>query len=172
MGFNIRQIQDIIDFSDKFNVDGAISFLDFLKSFDSLEWEFMYCALRKFGLQNSIINWIETLYTNIKGCVTNDGWISDPFGIHRGIRQGCPVSAIIFVMAVEILACRLRQDNNIKGIQIKLDNKTHSLKLSQLTDDTTIFVKSKQEYKVALNIIEIFGSLSGLKLNRYKTDGI
>ena len=65
-----------------------------------------------------------------------------PFKINRGIRQGCPLSALIFVIAVEILACRIRQDKNLKGIQIKLDGRTHSLKLSQLADDTTVFVQS------------------------------
>jgi hypothetical protein len=51
----IRQIQDIIDYADKFNVEGAILFLDFSKAFDSLEWEFMYLSLEKFGFQKSII---------------------------------------------------------------------------------------------------------------------
>ena len=172
IGFNIRQIQDIIDYSEKFNVEGAILFLDFSKAFDSLEWDFMYCALRKFGFQNSLIKWIKTLYTNIKGCIINNGWISSPFCVNRGIRQGCPVSAIVFVIAVEILACRIRQQHNIKGIQIKLDSKSHSLKLSQLADDTSVFVSSKQEISLILNLIEIFGSLSGLKLNRNKTEGL
>jgi hypothetical protein len=48
-------------------------------------------------------------------------------------------AALIFIIAVEILACRIREDNNLKGIQIKLEGRTHSLKLSQLADDTTIF---------------------------------
>jgi hypothetical protein len=48
-------------------------------------------------------------------------------------RQSYPLSALIFVIAVEILAFRIRQDKNLKGIQIKLDGRTHSLKLSQLT---------------------------------------
>jgi hypothetical protein len=55
IGFNIRQIQDIIDYADKFNVEGAILFLDFSKAFDSLEWEFMYLSLEKFGFQKSMI---------------------------------------------------------------------------------------------------------------------
>ena len=55
IGFNIRQIQDIIEYADKFNVEGAILFLDFWKAFDYLEWEFMYLSLKKFGFQNSII---------------------------------------------------------------------------------------------------------------------
>ena len=40
IGFNIRQIQDIIDYSETFNIDGALLFIDFSKAFDSLEWSF------------------------------------------------------------------------------------------------------------------------------------
>lgn len=87
IGFNIRQIQDIIDHTDKYNIEGAVLFLDFSKAFDSLEWDFMYEALNKFGIQESMIKWIRTLYTNIKGCIVNNGWISSPFSILRGIRQ-------------------------------------------------------------------------------------
>ena len=92
-----------------------------------------------------MIKWIRTLYSNIKGCILNNGWISSPFKINRGNRQGYPLSALILIIAIEILACRIRQDNNLKGIQIKLDGRTRSLKLSQLADDTTVFVQSKQE---------------------------
>lgn len=106
-----------------------------------------------------LVSTFNTLYTDIKGCILNNGWILRPFSIERGIRQGCPASSIIFVIAVEILACRLRQDKKFKGFQIKLDNKTHTLKLSQLADDTTLFLNSKQEVSLTLNIIEIFGSL-------------
>ena len=172
IGYNIRQIQDIIDYSEQFKVDGAILFLDFSKAFDSLEWKFMFESLKKFGFQESMIKWIKVMYTDIKSSVTNNGWISAPVAVHRGIRQGCPCSALIFVIAVEILACKIRQDNSIKGFCIKLDGKNHCLKISQLADDTTLFLKTKQEITKALNLIEIFGALSGLKLNRSKTEGI
>jgi hypothetical protein len=48
----------------------------------------------------------------------------------------------------------------------------HNIKISQLADDTTLFLRSKNEISIALNIMEIFGNLSGLKLNRNKTEGI
>jgi hypothetical protein len=51
IGFNIRQIQDIIDHSEKFNIEGAILFLDFTKTFDSLEWSFMTECLEQFGFR-------------------------------------------------------------------------------------------------------------------------
>ena len=132
----------------------------------------MYESLLKFGVPPSFLKWVKTLYNDTKGCLSNNGWISETYRLHRGIKQGCPLSSLIFVIAVEILACRVRQDSNIKGFQIKLDEKTHSLKISQLADDTTLFLNSKNEIHQALNLIEIFGTLSGLKLNKSKTEGI
>lgn len=55
---------------------------------------------------------------------------------------------------------------------IKRDEKNHSMKISQLADDTTLFMSSKEEIASALNEMEIFGSLSGLMLNRNKTQGM
>ena len=157
IGFNIRKIQDIIDYSEH------------LKAFDSIEWEFMFKCLERFGFQEWILSWIKTFYANIKGCISNNGWISEPYTIERGIRQGYPLSALIFITAVEILANRIRNEKQIRGFEIKLNRSNHSIKISQLADDTTLFLKSKNEISIALNIIEIFGNLSGLKPNRSKT---
>ena len=134
----------------------------------------MFKSLVRFGFQESILSWIKTLYTNIKGCtcVSNNGWISEPYTIERGIRQGCLLSALIFITAVEILANRIRNDKQIRGFEIKLNGSNHSIKIRQLADDTTLFLKSKNEISIALNIMEIFGNLSGIKLNRNKTEGI
>lgn len=172
IGFNVRQIQDVIDYCEKFNVDGAILFLDFTKAFDSLEWDFLFETLQKFGFHHNFIKWVQTMYTDIKSCILNNGWVSSPVKIFRGIRQGCPISSLLFVLAVEIMATELRDNKNLKGIQVKLDGKDCSLKICQLADDTTLFLKSRQDISIALNIIEIFGNMSGLKLNKNKTEGI
>ena len=55
IGFNIRQIQDIIDHAEYFNIEWALLFIDFSKAFDSLEWPFMYETLKKLGLPNPFI---------------------------------------------------------------------------------------------------------------------
>ena len=52
------------------------------------------------------------------------------------------------------------------------NNKNYSIKISQLADDTTLFLSNKKEIKAAMNEIEIFGSFSGLTLNKNKTEGI
>ena len=172
IGFNLRQIQDIIDYTELHGLEGAIIFVDFTKAFDSLEWDFMFNVLKYFGFNDSFISWVETLYSEIQTCVTNNGWISKVFKNKRGIRQGCPLSALLFVLSVEIMALRLRDNKEINGIQINLENIAHKIKISQLADDTTLFCSSKDDASNAMNEIEIFGSFSGLKLNRNKTEGL
>ena len=132
----------------------------------------MLNTLIHFGFNESFINWVKTLYSDIHTCVINNGWISDMFKNTRGIRQGCPLSALLFVLSVEIMALRLRYNNNYKGFRVRVDGKTHSIKISQLADDTTLFFKNKNEISIALNDIEILGSHSGLKMNKSKTEGI
>ena len=70
------------------------------------------------------------------------------------------------------MAIKLRETKHIRGIEIKLNSITGNLKICQLADDTTLFLKTKHEITIAMNIIEEFGNLSGLKLNKNKTEGI
>ena len=102
----------------------------------------------------------------------NNGWIWEIFKNSRGIRQGCPLSALLFVLSVEIMALRIRNNKDIKGFQIKIDEQTHSIKISQLADDTTLYFNSKNDISVAMNEIEIFGNFLGLMINRNKTEGM
>jgi hypothetical protein len=105
IGFNLRQIQDIKDYADIYKIEGAIIFVDFTKAFDSLEWNFMLNTLKHFGFNESFINWVKTLYTDIQTCVMNNGWVSEMFKNTRGIRQGfnrffIPFNALYFIFTV------------------------------------------------------------------------
>jgi hypothetical protein len=79
-------------------------------------------CLEKYGFKSTFIRWIQTMYTDIKGCILNNGWVSAPFKVFRGIRQVYPASALIFVLAVEIMAIKLRETKHIRGIEIKLNS--------------------------------------------------
>jgi hypothetical protein len=118
--------------SNIYKIEGAIIFLDFSKAFDSLEWDFMLSTLKHYGFNYSFVTWVETLYNNIQTCVINNGWISEIFKNTRGSRQEYPLSALLFVISVEIMALRLRENKNINGIKVKFDDKAHIIKISQL----------------------------------------
>ena len=83
--------------------------------------------------------------------------------IERGVRQGCPLSALFFNIVVEILACKLRQNKKIKGIDIfSVDLGIDNFKISQYADDTTLFVESVNDI---MNEIYDFGDYAGPKIN-------
>ena len=69
------------------------------------------------------------------------------------------------------MALKIRNNKNIKGFQVKIDEINHSIKISQLADDTTLFFNSKTEISFSLNEIEMFCSFSGLIMNKDKTEG-
>ena len=71
--------------------------------------------------------------------VINNGYASEFFKLHRGFRQGCPLSGSLFVLCAEILANAIRTDKSIKGIQIY----DKEFKISQYADDATAFVSDK-----------------------------
>lgn len=75
-GYNIRLIQDIIDYTENLNIEGAVLFLDFKTAFDSVSWSFMFAVLEKFGFNKSFIDWVKVIYKNISACIINDSWKS------------------------------------------------------------------------------------------------
>jgi len=83
----------------------------------------MINTLKHFGFNESFINWVKTLYTDTQTCVMNNGWVSEMFKNTRGICQGSPLSALLFVLSVEVMASRLRNNKDNKGFQIKIDEK-------------------------------------------------
>ena len=167
---NIRLVQDIIDYCKHSEIPGIIIFLDFKKAFDNVCHSFLLYLLRKLNFKETFITWIRTLYNNAVGRVMNNGWISEKFVIGKGVRQGCPLSALLFILIAEVLACKLRQNNNITGISIQNVNQPNTqIKISQYADDTTVFVNSTNGLNIAMDEINTFGNVAGPKVNWDKT---
>lgn len=137
---NIRLIQDVIDYFENDNTQDAIIFLDFRKAFDTVNHNVLMRVLEKLNFGQSFIQWVKTIYNKAESCVSNNGWTSKPLQIKKGIRQGCPLSALLFLLVAEVLATNIRKDNT-DALQINFKNKNEYIHVSQLADDTTLFLK-------------------------------
>ena len=158
-------ISDVIDYCQFYDYPCLILLADFEKAFDTIKWSFLKAALKAFGFGPVFQRWITILYTNIESCVTNDGHLSKYFKLWRGIRQGCPISALLFLLVAEIIAITLRQSENVRGINVN----GSMIKLCQLADDMTLFLTDSDSVRNAVNIFEEFYRYAGLKLNKTKT---
>ena len=147
IGETIRTIDDIMFLTDKHKINGFITLIDFEKAFDSIEWTFLFKCLKAFNFGDSFLDWIKILYTDIKSCVTNNGYYSECFNLSRSIRQGCPISALLFILVAEILAISIRTNKNIHGLQFNTKtNRTYTI--VQLADDTCVIVWCSRPCKV------------------------
>lgn len=103
IGDNIRNIQALMDFTQETGREGLLVSLDFRAAFDSVNHQFLLQALESYNLGDKFISWISTLYSQAEACVLNSGQSSGWFPLRRGVRQGCPISPSLFVLAAEKL---------------------------------------------------------------------
>ena len=168
IGENIRTIVDVMDYCKQFEKPGILLQLDFEKAFDSVSWQFLDKTIAAFNFGEQFKRWIKLLYSDSECCVTNNGHHSEFFKLSCGIRQGCPISALLFILVVEIMSNSIRKNSKILGI--KLGNK--EVKISQLADDTTLFLNDLTSVSNLFDFLDYFGKCSGLKLNKSKTEAI
>jgi hypothetical protein len=172
LGTNIRRILDILESKTQTYIDESVILLDFKKAFDSVEWVFMYSTLKKINFGNNFINWMQILYSNPTFRIKNNGWISKDITMSRGIRQGCPVSALLFILVVEIMACNIRDNKDIKGIKLNVNGRTYESNISQYADDSALTLTDKISIYESIREIKRFSAVSGLHLNMNKCEGL
>ena len=81
--------------------------LDYAKAFDSISKPFLLLVFSVFGFGPDFHKWVSVLTKGSVCCTNHGGWLSEPFEVMCGIRQGCPFSPLAFVLAVEILAIKI-----------------------------------------------------------------
>ena len=129
--------------------------------------QFILEILKKYNFGPEFISWITVF--NCASCVTNDGWQTGWFNLECGIRQDCPLSALLIVFSVEICSCNLRQEEDIKGIVFPGEEKCTSIKLSQYADDLTLILGDDISIQNALSTVNELSKVSGLLLNVKKS---
>ena len=162
----VRTIEDVIEYTKQMKQSGILVTIDFEKAFDTLDQGFLLKVLQHFNFGPSFIQWIKTFYTNITSCVTNNGFASNYFRVDRGVRQGDPLSPLLFILSLEVLACGIRQNDNVQGIKIEKEE----VKLCLFADDMTCFLRNKSSFDHLRFHIKLFSNFSGLKVNEEKTE--
>ena len=166
IGENIRLLYDTILLTEKENIPGLLLMVDFEKAFDSVSWFFIEKALNFFNFPNNIISWFKILYKKANSCVSFNGQYSNWFKLHRGCRQGDPISPYLYLICAEILSLMIRQNKDIKGITLR----DKDVLLSLFADDTTLYLDgSEKSFTEAIKMLDIFSKISGLKVNNDKT---
>ena len=162
-----RKIDNIIELQKRDRKRGIVIALDFKQAFDAININCILKSLEIYGFGPNFIRWISVLNSDRLASVKNGGHISDPFSMSNGVRQGCPISPQLFLLVVEIMAQKIIQDPNIKGL--KPGGSSYLVKILQYCDDTSLFLQNLQDIKISINHLNGFATFSDLYLNLNKS---
>lgn len=164
---NIRKLLNVIHSPASGETPEVVVSLDAEKAFDRVEWCYLFAVLGKFGFGSNFISWIRLLYTAPKASVLTNKLSSHLFSLSRGTRQGCPLSPLLFALAIEPLSIKFRTAPDILGIQ-RLDTEH---RVSLYADDLLLYISDPVScVPNIINILNDFGRFSGYKLNLSKSE--
>jgi hypothetical protein len=117
--------------------------LDIAKAFDSVRWDYLISLLDSLGFPVRWIDWIATILYTSSSRVTVNGVPNPPIHHGRGLRQGDPLSPLLFVLAIDPLQKILKIAAESRALS-KLGNRSPILRISLYADDVALFVKPKK----------------------------
>lgn len=167
---NIHLLRNIIDYVNQKDIPCIFLNLDQEKAFDRVSYDYLFSVLERFGFKENFIKWVKILYHDISSSVIVNNYISQSFEVQRGVRQGCSLSPLLYVLAIEPLANKIRNDKHIKGLPVP--GSLETAKISVYADDGTAILTDTESVKLVLDLCTLFGRASGAKLNLSKTKGI
>ena len=150
---------------------GLMIFLDIEKAFDTVSWAYMTEAMTRLKIGPTFMRWIELMYnpsTPPRRRVRTNGEYGDWFSILSGVAQGCPLSPLLFIFATEAFTRAVINDPKLKGVTI--NNITFII--SHFADDTVFYLRNWAQLPRMWKLIQEWGDATGLRCNRYKTEGM
>uniref|UniRef100_A0A8C5Q8T9 Reverse transcriptase domain-containing protein n=1 Tax=Leptobrachium leishanense TaxID=445787 RepID=A0A8C5Q8T9_9ANUR len=164
---NIRRALNLIQVATTSGRSSFLLSLDAEKAFDRVDWNYLWAALTSFGIQGDLLKAIQALYAGPRAQVDTGGFLSAPFSILNGTRQGCPLSPLLFALSIEPLAACIREHPDVRGMEVG----GKQYKLSLFADDVLLSLTSPiTTLPNLLKALKDYGRVSGYKLNADKSE--
>lgn len=165
---NVFLVRDILDLSTSLGMRLGLISMDQEKAFDRVEHAYLWRTLEGFGFSSGLIAKIQALYGDIESVLKINGGLSAPFKVQRGIRQGCPLSGMLYSLAIEPLLHQLR--TGLSGFNVPSSDSI--FKLSAYADDLIIAVKNQSDINFLTETVRDFSEISSAKVNWEKSEAL
>ena len=126
----------------------------------------MIKTLQKMGIEGNYLNIVKAIYDKPMPNIILNGEKLKAFPLRSGTRQRCPLSPLLFNIVLEVLATAIREEKEIKGIQIRKGE----VKLSLFADDMILYIENpKDSIRKLLELFSEFSKVAGYKTNTQKS---
>uniref|UniRef100_A0A9J8CAK8 Reverse transcriptase domain-containing protein n=1 Tax=Cyprinus carpio carpio TaxID=630221 RepID=A0A9J8CAK8_CYPCA len=154
-------IRDTICYARDRNIRLVVLNLDFEKAFDRVSHQYLFQVLQKMGFPERFIAWVGLLYKDLVSKILVNGHLSKAVNICSGVRQGCPLSPLLYVACIEPLAQILRRDKWIKGLNVPGTGGLTATCVLYM-DDITLLATDVLSIRRAMDLTDWYGRASGL----------
>ena len=168
---NLTLFRDTLNYIDLTNETGILVSLDQEKAFDRVDRSFLSNVLRRFGFGSVFERWISVLYHDAAMRILVNGFLTDQIPLERGVRQGNPLSPLLYILCAEVLAFNIRSETTIRGFLLP-GAQGQQFKMRQYADDSMCFVKDLYSLSVLFSILKRYELGTGAKLNYSKTEAM
>ena len=165
--FNICKSINVIHHIDKLKEKNhLIISIDADKAFNKIQHPFMIKTVQKVRIEGTFLNIIKAIYDKPTANIVLNGEKLKPFPLRSGTRQGCPLSPLLFNIVLGVSATAIREEIEIKGIQIGKEE----VNLSVFADDMILYIENpKYATRKLIELINECGKVAGYKINELKS---
>ncbi|XP_047033011.1 uncharacterized protein LOC124639612 [Helicoverpa zea] len=161
----INTLRIILEQASEWQRDMYLTFVDFEKAFDTLRWNCIWDRLREIGVPEKITSIIKAIYGKYSCRVTHDGLVSEDIPVHAGVRQGCLLSPLLFLVVLDGIMHHTTK-NKRRGIEWGLSNVLEDL---DYADDLCLLSHTRTDMQAKLDDLQREAMETGLKINTRKT---
>uniref|UniRef100_A0A8D2PZX4 Reverse transcriptase domain-containing protein n=2 Tax=Varanus komodoensis TaxID=61221 RepID=A0A8D2PZX4_VARKO len=149
---------------------GRILLLDQSKAFDNVHHSFLWRVLRWKGLPPSYVGFLKLLYAEATVTPQINGHRGSRIDLQSGVRQGCPLSPLLYVLALDAVLCRVQLEEGIAGIRSALPTGAPiQIKFVAHADDISLLLNDDREVRSVQQIFDTYARASGSQINGKKS---
>ena len=161
-------VRDTLSWVDQRGLPLAVLNLDQEKAFDRVSHRFLARVMGRMGFGPSFVRWVGLAYTDVFSRVVVRGTASRAVWQRGGVRQGCPLSPLLYILVLEPLLVAVRADPGVVGVHLP-GGGGEALKVTAYADDMSLFLTTSGGFRRVEGILEDYGRASGARVNRGKS---
>jgi len=145
-------VRDTIAYAESKNIAMCVLTLDFQHAFDSISHGYSIAILRSYGLSSHFTTLIKNLHSGATSSVQLNGHLHGPIPIRRGVKQGCPLSMVLYTLCLQPFHSVLER----RLFDVRIGRGSRPVSVVAYADDVTVFLMSAAEIPAVKDAIHLF----------------